>query len=111
MRARGIGEQQFHRMHFRDRAHRAGDHAIGLGFRVRHLERLDELVAERAAARFGAQAREHALHGVREQIDHSRERAHLVGAVRVAAVVHVARRERLRDVADGHGSTRGSNAR
>jgi hypothetical protein len=101
MGARGIGEQQLHRMHFGDRTHRARDDAIRLGFRVGHLERLDELIAEGAAAGLGTQPREHPLHGVREQVDHARERADFVAAVGFAAIVHVARGQGLRHVAHG----------
>ena len=88
-------------MHVGDGAHGARDHAIGLGFRVRHFQRLDQLVAERAAAGLGSQAREHALHGVGQQVDHARQRADFVVAVRLAAIVHVARGQRLRDLAHG----------
>ena len=58
VRARGIGEQQFHRMHVGDGAHGAGDHSVGLRLGVGHFQRLDQLVAEGAAARFGAQTRQ-----------------------------------------------------
>ena len=87
-------------MHVGDRAHRARDDPIGLGLRVGHFERFDQLVAESAAAGLGAQAREHALHGVGQQVDHARQAAHFVVAVRVAAIVHVAGGERLRDLAE-----------
>ena len=100
VRARGIGQQQLHRVHVGDRAHGARDHAIRLGLGVGHFQRFDQLVAEGAAAGLGAQPRQHALHGVGQQVDHAREPAHFVGAVRVAAIVHVAGGERLRDFAD-----------